>query len=69
MLNKIGEILFTGFIFACLVVLLLNFITTWLWNTIMAGALGLPYLTFWEVYGLSILIKILFTDININSEE
>lgn len=40
--------------------LLINFPVMWLWNWLMPTIFHLPSLTFWQMYGLTILVS-LFT--------
>lgn len=46
-------------ILALLLALLGAWIGVWLWGLIMVDVFGLPALTFWQFYGLIILLRIL----------
>lgn len=52
--------------------LVLAFLGAWigmaLWNSLMVGVFGLPVLTFWQFYGLMVLIHILFPSSNIRRD-
>ena len=45
---------------AILLSLLINFPVMWLWNWLMPTIFHLPSLTYWQIYGLAILVS-LFT--------
>ena len=46
--------------------LVLAGIANWLWGLIIVPVFGAPVLTYWQMYGIMILIKLLFP-INISS--
>ena len=49
-----------GFIILALIVnLILAAIGVWLWKVIIVAVFGLPALTYWQFYGLLVLIRIL----------
>ena len=62
--------LFLEVIIVILFLFLLVGVATWLWGVIMAGIFGLPALTYWQMWGLQILIWILIpTGKNISEGE
>lgn len=57
-IGLIGQLIVT-IILSAISSLIATIITLWLWNWIMP-ILGLPELTFWQMWGLDLLIAILF---------
>ena len=51
--------LFLEAIIVILLLFLLVGVATWLWGAIMVGVFSLPALTYWQMWGLQILIWIL----------
>ena len=63
MVKEIGAIIggtILGIILVLVFGLLFAWIGVWLWGIIAVGVFGLPALTFWQFYGLIILMRILF---------
>lgn len=58
------------FILALIANLILAAIGVWLWGIIAVSIFGLPALTYWQFYGLLILIRILLPkrNVKINKE-
>lgn len=48
------------FILAFVVAFFEAILGVWLWRKIMVEIFNLPYLTFWQFYGLTVLIHIIF---------
>lgn len=44
---------------AFVVSLITNFIAVWLWGIIAVGIFGLPALTFWQMFGLVWLVRLI----------
>jgi len=71
-MNEIWESVFAivGAICVIIILALLGaLIGCWLWGVIAVGVFGLPALTFWQFYGLMILIHILFPSTTIRSNK
>ena len=49
-----------GFIF------LVAWLAQWLWNTIVVVKFCAPYLTYWEMFGLMVMVRLFFPVINFN---
>jgi hypothetical protein len=47
-------------IFALVLAFFEAILGVWLWRKIMVEIFNLPYLTFWQFYGLTVLIHIIF---------
>ena len=47
------------FVLAFVISLITNFIALWLWGIIAVGIFGLPALTFWQMFGLVWLIRLI----------
>jgi hypothetical protein len=61
--NDIGigcGIIAVTFILAFLLCFLYAAIGLWLWGAIMVAVFGLPALTYWQMFGLIILVRIIF---------
>ena len=43
--------------FSLILSLILTFPTMWIWNYLMPEIFGLPILTFWQIYGLQVLVS------------
>ena len=53
-------------VFASIVIYIINFVISgylaaWAWNMVIANIFGLPMLTFWQVYAISLAKSIWFT--------
>lgn len=46
-------------VIAFVISLLTNFIALWLWGIIAVGIFGLPALTFWQMFGLVWLVRLI----------
>ena len=66
-LNLIGQLIIT-IILSAISSLITTIITLWLWNWIMP-ILGLPELTFWQMWGLDLLIALLFKTLKFKKNE
>ena len=59
---------------SCLTLLLFSFgfiflvawLGQWLWNTIVVVKFCAPYLTYWEMFGLMVMVRLFFPVINFN---
>lgn len=40
-------------------IILFTYPTMWLWNWLMPVVFGLPILTFWQTFGLMVLLKVM----------
>ena len=49
-----------GVMVAVIMAFIFGLLVKWLWNWIMPGVFGLPVITFWQAWGLFLLMKILF---------
>jgi hypothetical protein len=65
-LSLIGQLIVT-IIRSAISSLITTIVTLWLWNWIMP-ILGLPELTFWQMWGLSLLIALLFKTLKFEKE-
>jgi hypothetical protein len=54
--GAIAFMIILGFIF--------GFIVTWLWNSLLPGLFGFPYINIWEGWGLVLLTGLLFRSSN-----
>ena len=52
---------------AVLLSLITNFIAVWLWGIIAVGVFGLPSLTFWQMFGLVWLVRLILPNSYIRS--
>ena len=63
-MNNIGEQIIMGCLSALVAALIISLILAgfaqWLWMIIIVPKFGAPVLTFWEMYGLIVLLRILF---------
>lgn len=56
-MDKYDVLYFIGMFFLGLIVsLVLTWPIMWLWNYLMPSIFGLPTLTFWQTYGLQVLV-------------
>ena len=46
-------------VIAFVISLITNFIAVWLWGIIAVGIFGLPALTFWQMFGLVWLVRLI----------
>lgn len=53
--DEIG-VLFGALFLVIVAFFVLNFLYTWLWGIIAVSIFGLPALTYWQVFGLRILL-------------
>ncbi len=62
-MKTIGTILMT-----CFIVMIVSFvfagIATWLWGLIITPVFGAPVITYWQMYGIRILLNILLPNHN-----
>ena len=65
-LSLIGQLIVT-IIQSAIASLITTIVTLWLWNWIMP-ILGLPELTFWQMWGLDLLIALLFKTLKFEKE-
>ena len=56
-------------IFALVLAFFEAILGVWLWRKIMVEIFNLPYLTFWQFYGLTILIHIIFPNKTVKIKE
>ena len=54
-------------LFALIISLILAGFAQWLWMIIIVPKFSAPALTFWEMYGLIVLLRILFTNASIKT--
>lgn len=54
-------ILIAGIVF--IVGLVLSVVLTWLWNSLLPGLFGFPYINVWEAWGLMAITSILFRSV------
>ena len=66
-LNLIEQLIVT-IILSAISSLVKTIITLWLWNWVMP-ILGLPELTFWQMWGLDLLIALLFKTLKFEENE
>lgn len=66
-IGLIGQLIVT-IILSAISSLIATIITLWLWNWIMP-ILGLPELTFWQMWGLDLLIALLFKTLKYEKNE
>jgi hypothetical protein len=65
--EKLGIILGTiGLIM--ILISIITYPTMWLWNYYMPTMFDLPRMTFWDMFGFLMLIKLLFGNYNITTE-
>lgn len=62
------------FLVALVVLLLFGFIYSaiimWIWNAVIVALFGLPFISYWQAFGLYILCNILFKNTtNVRSED
>lgn len=62
------------FLVTLVVLLLFGFIYSaiimWIWNAVIVALFGLPFISYWQAFGLYILCNILFKNtINVRSED
>lgn len=56
-MDKYDVLYFIGmFLLGLIVSLVLTWPIMWLWNYLMPSVFGLPTLTFWQTYGLQVLV-------------
>jgi len=56
-MDKYDVLYFIGmFLLGLIVSLVLTWPIMWLWNYLMPSIFGLPTLTFWQTYGLQVLV-------------
>lgn len=64
MKKKSGLEILGGCFVAVIVFLIVVFlgaaIAMWLWNAIMTPVFGLPTLTYWQMYGIMVMTKLIF---------
>ena len=53
-------------IFAVIISLILAGFAQWLWMIIIVPKFGAPAMTFWEMFGMIILLRILFTNTTVS---
>lgn len=56
-------------IFALILAFFEAILGVWLWRKIMVEIFNLPYLTFWQFYGLTVLIHIIFPSRTVKIKE
>jgi type IV secretory pathway TraG/TraD family ATPase VirD4 len=66
-LSLIGQLI-VAIILLAISSLITTIVTLWLWNWIMP-ILGLPELTFWQMWGLDLLIALLFKTLKFEKNE
>jgi len=49
-----------GVVMACAFAFLFSFFVKLIWNAVIPDIFGLPQITFWQAFGLTVLIKLLF---------
>lgn len=55
--NNTGRLAIIGIIFLFIILFVIfNAIAVWLWGIIAVGIFGLPALSFWQMFGLKILL-------------
>lgn len=72
--NKIYEYGCLIFLATLVVLLLFGFIYSaiimWIWNAVIVALFGLPFISYWQAFGLYILCNILFKNTtNVRSED
>ena len=56
----------TSLIFSFSFIFLVAWLAQWLWNTIVVVKFCAPYLTYWEMLGLMVIVRLFFPVINFN---
>ena len=61
-LVTLGVLLLFGFLYSALIM--------WIWNAVIVALFGLPFISYWQAFGLYILCNILFKNTtNVRSED